>query len=107
MNLATRFRLCGKSRGSSGARRFRHLAKDGDRSKAGARLRVLVVRHAIAEEREAFAKRSRGAPDGERPLTREGRRKFEAGAKGLHALVPKLDALATSPLTRAVETAEI
>ena len=83
------------------------MAKDGNAPKTGPRLRVLVVRHAIAEDREAFAKRSPGASDGERPLTREGRRRFELGAKGLATLVPKLDALATSPLTRALETAEL
>ena len=83
------------------------MAKHSKASKSGNRLRVLVVRHAIAEDREAFAKRARGESDGARPLTREGRRRFEQGAKGLVSLVPKVDALATSPLTRAIETAEI
>jgi phosphohistidine phosphatase len=83
------------------------LAKDSKATKSGTRLRVLVVRHAIAEDRAEFAKRSQGESDGARPLTREGRRRFEQGAKGIAGLVPKLDALATSPLTRAIETAEI
>jgi phosphohistidine phosphatase len=83
------------------------LAKESKATKSGTRLRVLVVRHAIAEDREEFAKRSQGESDGARPLTRDGRRKFDQGAKGIVSQVPKLDALATSPLTRAIETAEI
>ena len=83
------------------------MAKSNTASGRPARLRVLVVRHAIAEDREAFAKRSQGESDGARPLTKEGRRKFEWGAKGLTSLVPRLDAIATSPLTRAIETADI
>jgi phosphohistidine phosphatase len=66
---------------------------------------LLVVRHAIAEEREAFA--VTGKPDAERPLTDEGRRKFVKVARGLAALVESVDVLATSPLARATETGEI
>lgn len=68
-------------------------------------MRVLVIRHAIAEDSRAFAKT--GREDGARPLTKEGRAKMREGAAGLVKLVPKLDALATSPLARAIETAEI
>ncbi len=66
---------------------------------------LLVVRHAIAEEREAFA--PTGKRDEERPLTSEGRRKFQGAARGLRKLVDPVDLLATSTLVRAVETGEI
>ena len=69
------------------------------------RLRVLVVRHAVAEERGPFGRT--GQPEAARPLTRGGRRKMRRAARGLACLVPRLDRLATSPLTRAVETADI
>ncbi|UCF42061.1 MAG: histidine phosphatase family protein [Gemmatimonadota bacterium] len=68
-------------------------------------MRLLVVRHAIAEDRVAFA--ATGRDDAERPLTDEGRRRMEQGARGLRQLVPVLDLVATSPLVRAVQTAEI
>jgi phosphohistidine phosphatase len=66
---------------------------------------LLVIRHAIAQEKEAFA--TTGKPDDLRPLTDEGRRKMREGAAGLRALVPELDVLAASPLVRAQETARI
>lgn len=68
-------------------------------------MRVLVIRHAIAEDREAFAKT--GADDGARPLTARGRRRMRAASRGLRRAVPKIDLLATSPLSRAVDTAKI
>jgi len=68
-------------------------------------VRLLIGRHAIAEDREAFARSQRD--DAARPLTAAGRHKMERGAAGLRALVPTLDALATSPFKRAYDTAEI
>ncbi|MGH8609545.1 MAG: histidine phosphatase family protein [Gammaproteobacteria bacterium] len=68
-------------------------------------MQVLVVRHAIAEQREEFART--GKDDCQRPLTDDGRRKMRRGAAGLRAVVPAIDVLATSPLLRAVQTAEI
>ena len=68
-------------------------------------MRLLVIRHAIAMTREAFA--SLDADDARRPLTYEGRRKMMAGAKGLCHLVPSLDVLASSPFVRAHQTAVI
>ena len=66
---------------------------------------MLVVRHAIAEDREAFA---RAQPDdAARPLTAEGREKMRRGAVGLKQIVPDIDLLVSSPLKRALETAEI
>ena len=68
-------------------------------------MQLLVVRHAIAEQREEFART--GKDDSQRPLTHDGRRKMRRGAVGLRAVVPAIDVLATSPLLRAVQTAEI
>jgi len=63
---------------------------------------LLVVRHAIAEDRDET-----GKDDTERPLTAAGRRKFERGARGLRKLVGGIDVLATSSLVRAIQTGEI
>ena len=68
-------------------------------------MNVLVIRHAIAEDRRRFAKT--GADDGARPLTARGRKRMRTAARGLRRAAPEVDFLATSPLTRAVETAEI
>lgn len=67
-------------------------------------MRLLVIRHAIAVDREELAV---GEPDDARPLTPKGRRRMRRGARGLRGAVPRIDALATSPLVRARETAEI
>lgn len=69
------------------------------------RMDLLVVRHGIAEERDAFA--ASGRDDAERPLTAEGRRKLERAVRGLRRVVETVDLLATSPLARAVESAEV
>jgi phosphohistidine phosphatase len=66
-------------------------------------MQLLVVRHGIAEDRETWAPRD----DGLRPLTEEGKKKMKEAAKGLRALLPRLDVLASSPLTRAQQTAAI
>ncbi len=66
---------------------------------------LLVVRHAIAEDRDAFARTGRN--DAERPLTPEGRRKFRRAARGLRQIVESVEVLATSSLTRAIETGEL
>ena len=68
-------------------------------------MRLLAVRHAIAEDRETFAREQRD--DAARPLTAEGREKMRRGAVGLKQLVPDIDLLASSPLKRAFDTAEI
>jgi phosphohistidine phosphatase len=68
-------------------------------------MQLLVIRHAIAEDREEWA--HGGHPDGERPLTDRGRRRMRRAAEGLRKVLPRLDILATSPLTRAVQTAEL
>lgn len=66
---------------------------------------VLVVRHAIALDKAEAARA--GMPDGERPLTREGKRRAKSVARGLAHRVPELAAILTSPLRRAVETADV
>lgn len=65
-------------------------------------MKLLLIRHAIAEEREDFART--GKDDRLRPLTDEGRKRMRQVAKGLREIVPEIDLLATSPLRRAAET---
>lgn len=68
-------------------------------------MNLLVVRHAIAEDKEAFA--ATGRSDDQRPLTREGRSKMRRAAEGLRLVCPRVAVLASSPLLRARETADI
>ncbi|MCC6317071.1 MAG: phosphohistidine phosphatase SixA [Gemmatimonadaceae bacterium] len=68
-------------------------------------MQLLVVRHAIAEERADFARRS--ATDEERPLTDKGREKMKRSARGLRRVLPSISRLACSPLTRSTQTAAI
>jgi len=68
-------------------------------------MRLLVIRHGLAGDRDEFA--FTGRPDAERPLTKEGRVKMKRGAAGLREIVPDLDLIATSPLVRTVQSAEI
>ena len=67
--------------------------------------RLLLVRHAIAEDRGVFART--GQSDGYRPLTEKGIQRMRLAARGLYELVDRIDLLATSPLVRSVQTAEI
>jgi phosphohistidine phosphatase len=68
-------------------------------------MHLLVIRHAIAEDRDEFAKSSRD--DSERPLTRLGRRRMRRNARGLRRVAPVIDVIASSPYTRAADTASI
>lgn len=68
-------------------------------------MHLLIIRHAIAEDREAFAKT--GQPDTERPLTKHGRAVMGRVAKGLRRRVKSIDVLAASPLVRAAQTAAV
>ena len=68
-------------------------------------MRLLVIRHGVAGDRDEFA--FTGRPDAERPLTKDGREKMKRAAAGLVSIVPDIDLMATSPLVRAVQTAEI
>ena len=64
---------------------------------------IYVVRHAIAEERDA----ERWPDDAERPLSADGEKRFREAARGLRALVPHVDVMLSSPYARAWRTAEI
>jgi len=66
---------------------------------------LLVIRHGVAEEREDFA--ATGKDDSLRPLTKAGRRKMERNARALRHALPSLNVIATSPYTRAAQTAKI
>jgi phosphohistidine phosphatase len=66
---------------------------------------LLVIRHAPAGDRDAFALTN--GDDRERPLTAKGERRMRRGARALARLVPALDLLVSSPLRRALETATI
>ena len=68
-------------------------------------LDILLIRHAIAEEREVFAKT--GQADDLRPLTAKGEKRMRKQARALKTLVPDLHRIAHSPLMRATQTAEI
>jgi phosphohistidine phosphatase len=65
-------------------------------------VRVLLVRHAAAVDRLAFE----GA-DADRPLTAEGERRFRRAARALAARLPEIEVIASSPLLRARETADL
>ena len=67
---------------------------------------LLIIRHAIAETREAHPVTT-SDEDSLRPLTAKGRRRMAAAANGIRRLVPELNLLAASPLVRAQQTAEI
>jgi phosphohistidine phosphatase len=66
-------------------------------------MQLLVIRHAIAMEREEWAKS--GRPDSDRPLTDTGRRRMRKNARGLQRVSPHPDLIATSPWLRAADTA--
>ena len=66
---------------------------------------LLIVRHARAQDRDKFA--ATGKDDSQRPLTQEGIRRMQRALPGLRALVPTIDLLVSSPLRRAVQTAQI
>jgi phosphohistidine phosphatase len=68
-------------------------------------MHLLLIRHGPAGDHDEWART--GRPDAERPLTVEGREKLRLAAPALPGLLPRLDVLATSPLTRAYQTAEI
>ncbi|MEJ7758576.1 MAG: phosphohistidine phosphatase SixA [Gemmatimonadaceae bacterium] len=68
-------------------------------------MKLLVIRHAIAKDREKFAES--GESDDLRPITTTGEKKMRRIAKALVDEIGDVDRLATSPLTRAMETARI
>src|SRR5882672_3375456 len=68
---------------------------------AGHIMQLYVVEHGIAVEG------GEGIPDEWRPLTDKDRRRFQKTARAFGKLGRKLDLILTSPLVRAVQTAEI
>ena len=68
-------------------------------------MKLLIVRHAIAEDRDLFG--AAGKSDHLRPLTRDGKRRMVRASKGLKFLVPKIDTILSSSYTRAAQTADI
>ena len=60
---------------------------------------IILLRHGVAEEKGI-------KPDRERRLTDDGNRQMKRTARALAALVPDAEAIYSSPLVRAYETAE-
>ncbi|WP_435099802.1 SixA phosphatase family protein [Arhodomonas sp. AD133] len=67
--------------------------------------RVIVLRHAIAEDRDEAARG--GIPDERRALTDRGIRRMRATAAGIATVEDDIVGIAHSPLTRATETARL
>jgi len=65
-------------------------------------LRLYIVRHAVA-----FPHGTPGMDEDERPLTKEGIKKMQEAAEGLRAIDCLPEAVLSSPLPRARQTAEI
>jgi phosphohistidine phosphatase len=68
-------------------------------------VKLLIVRHGPAGDPEEWERQ--GKDDRSRPLTPKGKKEVRKAAAGLVRLVPALDLIATSPWTRAAQTAEI
>jgi phosphohistidine phosphatase len=68
-------------------------------------MKLVIIRHGPAGDRAEWE--SEGRDDRLRPLTSEGKKEMRRVAKGLATLLSRIDVLATSPLVRAVQTAEI
>ncbi len=64
---------------------------------------LYVLRHGVAEDRSSAGY----SDDGERPLTERGTRRMVRQVRGLRSLGVSIDVVVTSPLVRAVQTAEI
>lgn len=61
---------------------------------------LVLLRHGIAEDRDG------SKPDEERELTAVGHKRMKQIARGLAELFPKAEAIVSSPLVRARQTAE-
>ena len=68
-------------------------------------MRLYIIRHAIAEDREEFA--LSGQEDSLRPLTSKGQKKFEKISEFLFNKINHIDLVISSPYKRAFQTAEI
>lgn len=71
-------------------------------------MRLILVRHGPAGDGKAKAAwAATGRPDAERPLTAEGREKMRRAARGIAWLADGAQLIASSPLARAKQTAEL
>ena len=61
---------------------------------------LVLLRHGIAEDKGG------GKPDADRELTKEGRERIEESAPRLKKIFPDAEAIYSSPLIRAMQTAE-
>jgi phosphohistidine phosphatase len=68
-------------------------------------MELLLLRHGPAGDKAAW--KAAGKPDHERPLTSKGAKKTRKAVAGLASAIAGLDAVVTSPLVRARQTAEI
>lgn len=68
-------------------------------------MRLLIVRHGHAVEREEFA--ALGKSDRLRPLSKRGEKRTPLIAQGLKLVEPKLSVILSSPYLRCVQTAEM
>lgn len=66
-------------------------------------MQIVLVRHGIAEDVTAGSTQI----DADRRLTKKGRKQMKRVAKGLRRVLGEIDLIATSPYTRAVQTADI
>lgn len=66
-------------------------------------MKLLVIRHAIAQEREDF----KISDDDLRPLTTKGKKEFERASRFYKKLYPNVEEFYSSSLLRATETADI
>src|SRR5512141_1049433 len=60
---------------------------------------VILFRHGIAEEH------SGDKPDEDRALTDKGQKRLKRISRGIEGILPKVDAIFSSPLLRAIQTA--
>ncbi len=67
-------------------------------------MRVLIVRHAPAEDRGEFARS--GKSDDLRPLSENGKKKMRENVQGLQTIVPHIHNVISSSLRRAQQTAD-
>jgi phosphohistidine phosphatase len=66
-------------------------------------MNLYVLRHGLAADRDSL----QYSRDEERPLTPKGTRKMARQVKGMRSIGLSMDAIVTSPLLRAVQTARI
>ncbi|MEK6773653.1 MAG: phosphohistidine phosphatase SixA [Bdellovibrionota bacterium] len=68
-------------------------------------MNLILVRHAVAEDREEFAKKN--LEDSSRPLTVKGRKKMVKMLDWISPLLGEIDMIVSSPYVRAMQTSEI